>query len=235
MSTAHAAPTVDHRTRMTSYQDNLGRTWLVRFDVGALRRVRAVAGLDLLAGRAAAVEALVADPVAMADVLYAVCLPQADVRGVDRESFGRALMGRPFERASEAAFDALAASLPVEADFASLPTAPQRPADKRTAEPPRDPWEAVHEYAAAAGVEPDRFTYRELVWAWRTRAQTEWDRTTFAVAAALNATPGRKGKPLRPVEIHPFRIAIVARPSGTMTGAEMGRLLVAAYRGSKTH
>lgn len=207
---------------MTAYTDTLGRTWLVRLDVAALRRVRAVAGLDLLAGRDDAAAAVSADPLALADALYAACLPQADARGVDRGGFGAGLSGRAIERATEALVTAVADSLPTADDFAGMPM------DRGGGGRARDPWAVLDELAFAAGLDPAPFTQRELVRAFRARMQADWDRTAFAVASAANLSPHRRGRPATPAELNPYRSAAGARPSGTMTGAELGRFLVAA-------
>lgn len=96
----------------SAFRDAAGRLWTLRVDVECLRRVRAMTGVDLLelvgAGTQAqksigsAIAALVDDPVLLVDVLYVVCKPEADARGVSDEDFGRAMAGDAIGQAVEA-------------------------------------------------------------------------------------------------------------------------------------
>jgi len=94
-----------------SFKDAEGRTWIVRVDVNALRRVKALAGIDLMdvvndQGRMLA--RLEADPVTLVDVLYAICKPDADAKGVTDETFGAALLGDAIDTATSALLESLA-------------------------------------------------------------------------------------------------------------------------------
>jgi hypothetical protein len=90
---------------MHSFKDTEGRAWTVRVDVAGVKRVRALAGVDLMEAATRGAEALgelLADPVKVCDTLYALCLPEAERRGVTDEDFGRALCGDEIEAAAHA-------------------------------------------------------------------------------------------------------------------------------------
>lgn len=98
---------------MQTFRDNAGRTWAVSVDVAAIKRVRALAGFDLLSvmdGKA--VDRLIADPVLLCDVLCAVCRPEAERLGVTDEDFGRAMAGDAIEHATQALLEELISFCP---------------------------------------------------------------------------------------------------------------------------
>jgi hypothetical protein len=98
---------------MQTFRDNAGRTWAVSVDVAAIKRVRALAGFDLLSvmdGKA--VDRLIADPVLLCDVLCAVCRPDAERLGVTDEDFGRAMAGDAIEHATQALLEELISFCP---------------------------------------------------------------------------------------------------------------------------
>ena len=75
------------------FTDANGSNWAVGIDISALERVResgndVLGRLDLLQE---SVSAIVSDPVEVARVLYAICLPQAKRRNVSRDEFMAAL------------------------------------------------------------------------------------------------------------------------------------------------
>lgn len=99
---------------MKSFTDNTGRAWLVNVNVGTIKRVRALCGVDLAniisieSGRKPKIELLerlASDPVLLADVLYAVCKEEADSRNVSDEEFGRSMAGDAIEFATAALLD----------------------------------------------------------------------------------------------------------------------------------
>ena len=76
---------------MKTFTDNTGRTWTLSVTVGTIKRVRALCGVDLAniitmeSGKTPNVgllERLAADPVLLVDVLFAVCKPEADTKGI---------------------------------------------------------------------------------------------------------------------------------------------------------
>ncbi len=94
---------------MKTFRDNTGREWTVAVDISAARRVRDLLGLDLVGKGAPEVfERLVADPIVLCDVLFAVCKPEADRLGVTDEDFGRAMAGDAVEHAARALLEELA-------------------------------------------------------------------------------------------------------------------------------
>ena len=99
---------------MKSFTDNLGRTWTLVVNVAAIKRVRALCGVDLNAivevdrnnnPSAELLERLSTDPVLLVDVLYAVCKTECDQKGVTDEDFGAAMAGDAIEQATAALLD----------------------------------------------------------------------------------------------------------------------------------
>ena len=99
---------------MKSFTDNLGRTWTLVVNVAAIKRVRALCGVDLNAiveidknnnPTAELLERLSTDPVLLVDVLYAVCRPECEQKGVSDEDFGAAMAGDAIEQATSALLD----------------------------------------------------------------------------------------------------------------------------------
>ena len=99
---------------MKSFTDNLGRTWTLVVNVAAIKRVRALCGVDLNAiveidrnnnPSAELLERLSTDPVLLVDVLFAVCKPECDQKGVTDEDFGAAMAGDAIEQATGALLD----------------------------------------------------------------------------------------------------------------------------------
>jgi hypothetical protein len=90
---------------MRVFSDYQNRTWSVAINVAAVKRVRGLVGVDLLALVNEGMEPLsrlLADPVRLADVLYCLCKDEADARQVSDEDFGRALYGDAIGWAAEA-------------------------------------------------------------------------------------------------------------------------------------
>ncbi len=99
---------------MKTFTDNTGRTWTLSVTVGTIKRVRALCGIDLAniitvtpgdRPNVDLLEQLASDPVLLVDVLYAVCKPEADSKGVSDEDFGRAMAGDAIELATSALLD----------------------------------------------------------------------------------------------------------------------------------
>lgn len=99
---------------MKTFTDNTGRTWTLSVTVGTIKRVRALCGVDLAniitmeSGKTPNVgllERLASDPVLLVDVLFAVCKPEADTKGITDEEFGRAMAGDAIELAATALLD----------------------------------------------------------------------------------------------------------------------------------
>ena len=99
---------------MHSFTDNAGRTWTVDITVADIKRLRAMLGVDfvnLTRADAPPEEQLLArlatDPVLLVDVLYVLCLDQAQKADITDEQFGRAMAGDAIEEATEALLQAI--------------------------------------------------------------------------------------------------------------------------------
>lgn len=108
---------------MRTFKDNQGREWTVEITVAAIKRVRGLAGVDLmevLEGSNGLIERLVRDPVLLCDVIYAACKPQADERQVSDEAFGASMAGDAIEHATAALLEELVDFCPSPRDRANL-------------------------------------------------------------------------------------------------------------------
>ena len=99
---------------MHTFTDNAGRVWTANLNVATLKRVRALAGVDLASailverdGRveASLLERLASDPALLVDALYALCKDEADKLGVSDEDFGRAMAGDAILGTTDALLD----------------------------------------------------------------------------------------------------------------------------------
>lgn len=99
---------------MKSFTDTKGRVWELAVNVGAIKRVRALCGVDLTKIvevdeqnnlSADLINRLASDPVLLVDVLYAVCKPECGKRGVTDEEFGGSMAGDAIEIATSALLD----------------------------------------------------------------------------------------------------------------------------------
>jgi hypothetical protein len=101
---------------MGSFVDVHGRRWSVVLDAAALRRLQRTLGVDpakLAGDRLGTFADLIGDPARLVDVLYVVCRPQAERRGMTDEDFGRALAAeRPTLDAARALAFAVAELVP---------------------------------------------------------------------------------------------------------------------------
>lgn len=98
---------------MRTFQDRDNRVWTVAVDVNAIKRVRALCDVDLLEIVGGdLLERLTSDPVLLCDVIYAVCKPEADGRGVTDEDFGRSLVGDAIDRATDVLLEDLIGFFP---------------------------------------------------------------------------------------------------------------------------
>jgi hypothetical protein len=98
---------------MKQFTDAEGRTWEVAVNVNAVKRVRDLAGVDLLdAAGNDLLSRLAADPCLLVNVIFALVKPQADAAKVSDESFGRAMIGDVLDAASAALVQDLLAFFP---------------------------------------------------------------------------------------------------------------------------
>ncbi len=106
---------------MKTFNDNAGRTWTIAINVDAIKRVRSLLEVDLLEiVEGKLIERLIRDPVLLCDVVYAVCKPEADAKGVSDEEFGRAMAGDAIEHATKALLEDLVGFSPSPRDRANL-------------------------------------------------------------------------------------------------------------------
>ncbi len=90
---------------MRTFTDAKGRSWNVSVTVASIKRVRAAIGLDLLDYGAVMNE--LQDPIAQADVLFALVKPDAEAQKVTDADFGESLTGEVMEQAGAALMEAL--------------------------------------------------------------------------------------------------------------------------------
>lgn len=101
---------------LRTFTDATGQQWSVAITVDTLRRVRALASVDLMqAISGKLLEQLATDPVLLVDVLAAVCKPQMDARSITPATFGEAMSGDAIDSATQALLLGLA-------DFCPSPT-----------------------------------------------------------------------------------------------------------------
>ena len=98
---------------MPSFDDSAGRSWTLRIDVSAIRRVRQALDVDLLdlAG-GPLLDRVAGDPVLLVDILYVLARGQADQQNVDAEAFGAAMVGDAIDSGVGALLEALADFFP---------------------------------------------------------------------------------------------------------------------------
>lgn len=96
---------------MKHFKDGTGREWNVTLNVSVVKRIRDLAGVDLL-DTENCVAQIADNPIALADTLYAACKPQADERKVSDEQFGELLAGDVIADASNALLEELADFFP---------------------------------------------------------------------------------------------------------------------------
>lgn len=96
---------------MHTFTDNSGRVWTLSVNVAAMKRVRALCGVDLASivevdendrPSFKLLEQLSSDPVLLVDVLFAVCKPEADARNINDEDFAAAILGNVITAATDA-------------------------------------------------------------------------------------------------------------------------------------
>lgn len=100
---------------MKTFKDNADRIWTVEINVDAIKRVRDLVDLDLLAaaaGGGAVIQKLAGDPILLCDVVYVLCKPQAEKLSVSDEEFGRAMAGDAIAEATEAVLEELVRFFP---------------------------------------------------------------------------------------------------------------------------
>lgn len=77
---------------MPSFRDKQQQLWQYELDVPAARRVYRLLGIDLIAEPIDSLLARLASPCFIIDLLYCLCQPECEARGVSDEDFGRGLV-----------------------------------------------------------------------------------------------------------------------------------------------
>jgi len=99
---------------MKSFTDNLGRVWVVTVNVGTIKLVRALCGVDLTEiVRIGAndkpdfdlVSKISEDPVLLVDILYAICKTQCDTLKITADDFAAGLGGDVIATATDVFLD----------------------------------------------------------------------------------------------------------------------------------
>ena len=94
-----------------TFKDRHGAEWDCAITTGALKRVLKLCQIDLTKlfedEEATAVRQLLADPLVIVDVIYAVVKPQADAKRITDEQFGELLCGQFMADANAALLDSL--------------------------------------------------------------------------------------------------------------------------------
>lgn len=93
---------------MKTFTDNTGKTWSIAINVGAVKRVRATLDVNLLdAVEGKLIERLVSDPILLCDVIFVLCLQEAETRGITDEQFGQAMACDAIDAATSALLEEL--------------------------------------------------------------------------------------------------------------------------------
>ena len=95
---------------MARLTDAKGQVWEVVLDVATVKRVKELTGCNvgiILNDRMQALADLVGDPVLLIDVVYAICKPQCEQRGISDEEFGQSFSGQTLQDAYDAFMQAL--------------------------------------------------------------------------------------------------------------------------------
>ena len=93
---------------MKTFVDNMGKTWTVTVNVGTIKRVKDLLGINLVqAITGDLIEKVENDICLFVDILYVVCKQQAQANNISDEKFGELLGGDSLEKATEAFLEQL--------------------------------------------------------------------------------------------------------------------------------
>lgn len=90
-----------------AFRDAENELWELAVDVPAAKRVKRLTPVDLLTTDTRDLFERLADPITLVDVVYAICQPQADERGLSDDEFG-ARMGIDLEPIATELLESLA-------------------------------------------------------------------------------------------------------------------------------
>lgn len=101
---------------MKTFVDNNGKTWTVTVNVGTIKRVKDLLGINLIqAITGDLIEKVETDICLFVDILFVVCKEQAQANGISDEKFGTLLGGDSLEKATDAFLDQLISFFPSQA------------------------------------------------------------------------------------------------------------------------
>ena len=93
---------------MKTFVDNMGKTWTVTVNVGTIKRVKDLLGINLVqAITGDLIEKVENDICLFVDILYVVCKQQAQANNISDEKFGELLGGDSLGKATEAFLEQL--------------------------------------------------------------------------------------------------------------------------------
>lgn len=92
---------------MRTFRDKVGAEWTIEVTIATVKRIRDLAGLDVL-DLETSFARLIDDPCALGAALYAAVKPQADERGVSPDAFADLLDGEAVRLATAAMTEELA-------------------------------------------------------------------------------------------------------------------------------
>lgn len=183
---------------MIAFTDRYGRLWTGRLDVSAALRMLDLARLDVMS---VGLGESLPDHAVIANAVFAIVLPQAQLLEVNSDEFGRCLRGwfRPAVSKEELAGD-LRDEIATFFDVPELSPGEKGTADKTTA---KGLWGAVYRMAAVAGVDPDRHTFGELVALADAKRKHDWSQTAQLIAKLHNVNCAKRSDLRDPAEFDP--------------------------------
>lgn len=96
---------------MRKFYDTEGRAWELSINVSSAKRIKSLAGVDVVDvtnQENDALQRLATDEILLCDVVYATIKPQADSIGVTDEQFGESMSGDSLGKAAEALMEEIA-------------------------------------------------------------------------------------------------------------------------------
>lgn len=171
---------------MIAFRDRWRRTWSARLDVSAALRIRDLVDLDVMAvGLGEPID----DPAMIAGAIYALCQPQAELRGVSPRAFGRGLRG--FVRWAVRPEDLRELLIEEIEAFFDVPELTPGKAEGEAKEPtPASLWGQIWALAGVAGVDPGPLTFGELVAIADAKRKHDWSMTANLLSV-LSAIGGK--------------------------------------------
>jgi hypothetical protein len=176
-------------------RDRKGRLWVGRLTLGSARRVRDLAGLDVMAlvTDGGETDARLSRELGLAvDALFALFLPECAGDRMTAYRFGKRFRGVR----SKAIADAIREEV---GDFFRVPGPPAPKGGSGRTATAAELWQDAERMAGLVGADPDRSTFGELVAACEGRRRHDWAQT----ATVLSYLSGLCGKAVSPASLDP--------------------------------